>query len=226
MNEQAPVFPYAVLTAHRGLTEIKGLLHLVNTSGGFVGGGYARYCLSPLPKPLAPSDVDIFCKVESVYQYLPEEIVRRGGKVVFTTPNAVTIQPPEAWRSCPKIQIISPTIWLGDAWSVISQFDFTVSSAALTWEDQGIAHKEFEDHEYRQLLVVNKMQCPIGTLKRAMKYSKKGYKLSSTEMLKFYSAWEGLAPEKKEELIQIINVPHQERSPEDRETYRRLVYID
>lgn len=228
MSELAPEnpFPYETLSAHRGLTEIRELLSLVNTGGGFIGGGYARYCLSPLPKPSVPSDVDIFCKEVGAYQYLIDEIVRRGGEVKFRTPNAVTLNPPSYWISCPTIQIISPTLMVGGPWELISKFDFTISIAALTWEGQGIAHLDFEDHEYKQALIVNNIQCPVGTMKRVLKYAKKGYKLSAHELLKFYSFWDGWAPNKKEELAKLINIPAPDRTPQDQEDYRRLMYID
>lgn len=228
MNEQAPLdpYPYAMLQAHRGLTEIKDLLHLVNTSGGFVGGGYARYCLSPLPKPLAPSDVDIFCKEAGAYQYLIDEVVRRGGKIKVQTLNATTIKPPDSWVSCPMIQIISPTVMVGDPWSIISRFDFTIAIAALTWEDQGIAHLEFEDHEYKQVLVVNYIQCPVGNSRRMHKYLKKGYKISVKEMVKFFLDWETKSPERRKQILDLVDMKPEDWTTETRERFRDLIYID
>lgn len=226
VSELAPDLPYSVLTAHRGLTEIKELLYLVNTGGGFVAGGYARYCLSPLTEPVAPRNVDLYCKEAGAYQYLSDEIVRRGGSITFQTSNAISIKPPAKWVACPTIQVINPSVMGGSPADTIAIFDFTIAMAVLTWEDQGIASKEFEEDEAGMQLRVNRIQCPIGTFKRALKYAKKGYKLSSMEMLKFYRAWDGLAPDKKEELVQLIATPHTERTPEDMEAYRRLVYID
>lgn len=226
ISELATDLPYSVLTAHRGLTEIKELLHLVNTGGGFVGGGYARYCLSPLPKPSVPSDVDIFCKELGAYQYFIDEIVRRGGKVKVQTLNATTIKPPESWVSCPMIQIISPNVMVGDPWSIISRFDFTIAIAALTWQDQGIAHLEFEDHEYKQVLVVNYIQCPVGNMRRAMKYIKKGYRLPVKEMVKFYEDWMNKPTETQREIMELMGMAPEQWTEKTRERFRDLIYID
>lgn len=218
--------PYAGLSIKRGFTEIEELFLLVKAYQCFIAGGYARYCLSSIPKPVQPVDVDVFCKVPRAYGEIVDELKRRGAKVEFTTSNATSLKPPESWVACPKIQVINPTVMGGDPWDLLQIFDFTIAQAALVTERAGIAAKEFEEDEAGMQLRVNRIQCPIGTFKRALKYAKKGYKLSSTEMLKFYRAWDGMAPEKKEELVQLIATPHTERAPEEMEAYRRLVYID
>lgn len=226
MNDQASMLPYDILFANRGLTEIETLLHVVGINGGYVAGGYARYCLSPAPKPFQPNDVDVFCKNEGAYQLIVDEIVRRGGAIKFKTDNATTIVPPKEWVACPMIQVINPTVMGGEPWDLISTWDFTVASAALTFGKQGITHLDFVKDELAGRLVINKIQCPIGTMKRVLKYYKKGYKFSSQELLKFYKVWDGLATDRKEELVKVIEIPASNRTEEERETYRRLVYID
>lgn len=226
MNEQAPVQPYKTLFVKRGLTEIKTLLHLVNTTGGFVGGGYARYCLSPLPKPALPSDVDIFCKSAGAYDLIVDEIVRRGGKVKIKTVNATTIVPPSEWIACPMIQVIAPEVMVGDPWSIISRFDFTIAIAALTWGDQGIVHPDFEEHEYNQKLVINYIQCPIGNSRRMHKYLKKGYKVSVKEMVKFFKDWESKSEERRQQILDLVDMDPQDWTEQTRERFRDLIYID
>ena len=223
MNEQAP---YEILFVKRGITEIKDLLILANAYNCFVGGGYARYCLSPLPKPASPSDVDLFCKTEESYGQIIEELKRRGAKVKVQTLNATTIKPPDEWVACPTIQIINPTIMVGDPWSIISRFDFTIAIAALITEHAGIVHKDFEDHEYKQILVVNYIQCPIGNMRRAMKYIKKGYRFPVKEMVKFYEDWMNKSTETQKEIMDLMGLAPEQWTEKTRERFRDLIYID
>lgn len=218
--------PFAILMVQRGITEIKSLLTLVGAYDCFVGGGYARYCLSPLPKPAAPSDVDLFCKTEEAYESIISTLKERGAKVKVQTLNATTIVPPEDWIACPMIQVISPTVKVGDPWSIISTFDFTIAIAALSTEHAGIAHKDFEDHEYKQILVINYIQCPVGNMRRALKYIKKGYRLPVKEMIKFYEDWMNKPTETQKEIMDLMGMAPDQWTEQTRERFRDLIYID
>lgn len=215
-----------VLIVQRGLTEIRGLLTLANAYDCFVGGGYARYCLSPVPKPSPPSDVDLFCKTEGAYEGIIEALKERGAHIKIQTLNATTLTPPEDWIACPTIQIINPTVMVGDPWSIISRFDFTIAIAALLTNMVGIAHKDFEDHEYKQVLVVNYIQCPIGNSRRMHKYLKKGYSISIKEMIKFFLDWEAKSPERKQMILNLVDMKPEDWTDKTRENFRDLIYID
>lgn len=223
MNEQAP---YKVLFIKRGLTEIRKLFLLVEAHGGFIAGGYARYCLSPVPKPVPPSDVDVFCKEEGAHDKLIKALEGFGAKIKIQTVNATTIIPPPDWVACPTIQIINPAVMCGDPWSIISRFDFTIAIAALIGKDQGIVHNNFEEDEYKGALVVNYIQCPVGNLRRAMKYIKRGYKLSVREMIRFYEDWDNKSLERKKEIMDLVGMKPEEWTEQTREKFRDLIYID
>ena len=218
--------PYAELKVHRGLTEIETLFFLVSAMGGYIAGDYARYCLSPLPKPAAPSDVDIFCKTEDAYTKILETLKERGAKVDIETTNAASLKPPANWVSCPKIQLINPTVMVGDPWSVISRFDFTIAIAALTTSGAGIAHKNFEEDEYAMRLKVNYIQCPVGNMRRALKYCNKGYKFPVREMIKFYKDWETKSEERRQQILDLVDMDPKDWTVETRESFRDLIYVD
>lgn len=223
MNEQAP---YKVLFVKRGLTEIRKLLLIVSACDGFVAGGYARYCLSPVPKPVQPGDVDIFCKEEGAYGKIIQALKDQGATVKIQTVNATTMNPPSDWVACPMIQIINPAVMCGDPWSIISRFDFTIAIAALLGNIQGIAHKNFEEDEYAGRLIVNYIQCPIGNSVRLHKYLKKGYKVSIKELVKFFLDWESKSEERRQEILNLVDMDPKDWTEKTRESFRDLIYID
>ncbi len=227
MNEQAPAQPYKILDIQRGISEISKLLIHVEAYNCFVAGGYARYCLSPVQKPLAPNDVDVFCKEAKDYEPLIKSLTERGAEIIVQTQNATTIKSPASWVSCPTIQIISPTVSSGNPWHVISTFfDFTVTMAAIMHSSYGIVHPNFEEDEHKKSLRVVNIICPLGNLKRAAKYIRKGYRLGAQDMIKFYEAWEKTPQVSRDKLKELAGVPPEERTQEQKETYRRLMYVD
>lgn len=218
--------PYAYVPVRRGITEIESLRSLVSVHDGFIAGGYARYCLSPLPKPVIPSDVDVFCRTEDAYMNILNELKRQGAKVKIETVNAATLTPPDKWISCPTIQLINPSVMVGNPWSIISRFDFTVTIAALMGPSHGIAHKEFEADEYAMQLKVNFIQCPVGNMRRAIKYCKKGYKLSVKEMVKFYKDWESKDEGRRQQILSLVDMDPKDWTAETRDNFRDLIYVD
>lgn len=218
--------PYSYVPVRRGITEIETLRSLVSIHDGFIAGGYARYCLSPLPKPVVPSDVDVFCRTKEAYTDILNELKRRGAKVKVETVNAATLTPPDGWISCPTIQLINPSVMVGNPWSIISRFDFTVTIAALMGPDHGIAHKEFEVDEYAMQLKVNYIQCPVGNSRRMHKYLKKGYTISVKEMIKFFIDWETKSPERRKQILDLVDMKPEDWTEKTREDFRDLIYID
>ncbi len=218
--------PFEIVPVVRGLTEIKDLLTIVRMSGGFVAGGYARYCVSPLPRPALPSDVDVFCTASIAYDSIVERLVEAGATIKITTVNATTIIPPKEWVSCPTIQIIKPEVMVGDPWSIISKFDFTIAIAALQGGDFAMVHPSFMVDEHNQRLVVQHIQCPVGQMRRAMKYCKKGYKFPVKQMLKLYDDWDTKTAQRKEDIKKVVNLPEADWTDETRNQFRDMIYVD
>lgn len=216
---------YVTLPIQRGLTEVKVLRQLLTAFNGYIAGGYARYCLSQRDEPFPTKDVDVWFKAKDDADAFVVELERRGATLKRTLPTSFVYEAPPAWKGCPEINVI--TTFIGTVPEVLKDFDFTVTMAFLGDNNEyGGAHKDFLEHDQAGSLVVHNIICPIGNLKRAAKYFAKGYRMSAQEMLKFYAKWDGLEPEKKAELGAIASVPHEDWTEEDRDTYRRLVWLD
>jgi hypothetical protein len=216
---------YVTLPIRRGLPEVKVLRQLLTAHNGYIAGGYARYCLSESSAPPKTKDVDVWFKDQADIQPFREELARRGATLIRKIPTSVTYEPPKDWVGCPEINVI--TAFTGSVYEILKSFDFTVTMAFLgDHNEYGGAHKLFTEHDNAMSLVVNNITCPIGNLKRLLRYANKGYRISAKEMLKYFEAWDNTAPGLKEELEDIVSLPPGEWSQEERDTYWRLVYID
>ena len=75
-----------------------------------------------------------------------------------------------------------------DAISCINEFDFTVTMAAVRNDGMFYYTDEFFEHLAYKVLIINRLNYPLSTMKRVHKYLKKGFRICDGGMLKIAEA--------------------------------------
>lgn len=231
---------YVTLPIMRGFSEIALLWELSQKHNSMICGGYARYCLSQVAKPFHASDADLFPQSEEASAGIVEELKGLGFKVKHENEISVTFSRREdhenpRWRVCPTIQIIKPVIQgaivtVGPVRDVLDNFDFTIVRAAITSPLEGIADADFLEDDSSCKLRLKNIHCPISSLMRCVKYSKKGYWLGVRESVKLFLDWNERGPEYQEKLVDLVmkmKGPNgEEPSKADIEELEKLMNVD
>lgn len=94
----------------------------------------------------------------------------------------------------PTPQIIKPLVQgamvtVGTIEEILNNFDFTIVRAAIISNKEALVDVEFEHDEAIGLLRLKNIHCPISSLLRCCKYSRKGYFLRPFEALKLFADW-------------------------------------
>lgn len=224
----------------RGFTEISLLWELAQKHQSMILGGYARYCLSQQSTPFFASDVDLFPQSDEGSTGLVEELKSIGFKIKHENEISYSFSKREdhdnpRWRVCPNIQVIKPVIegaivTVGLMEDVLDNFDFTITRAGLVSPNTGIADSDFLVDENSHKLILKNIHCPISSLHRCIKYSKKGYFLPLTETVKLFLDWDERSDDYKDKLIEMIGkmkgVDGGEPKKEDVEELEKLMHVD
>lgn len=221
MNQSNSTFIQVPLM--RGFTEIAVLWELMGREQikSMICGGWARYSCSQSPTPIEATDVDLFPQSEGESSKLKAALANVGFKIKHENDVAITYErlkehSDPRWLVCPVIQIIKPVVkgaivTVGAVEEVLNNFDFTVVRAAIISPTHGLIDEDFiEDDKSRKLRLKN-IHCPISSLHRCIKYSKKGYWLSIAETIKLFQDWDSRTPEYRAELTTMIG----KMTPED-----------
>ena len=108
------------------------------------------------------------------------------------------VVPYDKWKDTPAnlVQIIIPRrtsfALTGGANTIeeqLSFLDFTVTRAAVVDRSIVLVDKDFHRDEGQKKIVIKHIVCPLGSVQRLMKYSKKGYKCSMLEIIKLFIEW-------------------------------------
>lgn len=167
-----------------------------------------------------PNDLDLFCNSTQNYNYISNYLKSMSCQVKFDSPFATTF----LTRKSPlsnihhTIQVIKPfaeRAKFDTEQSLISNFDLTVCQIALVnnkiisnqydYPTQIICHKDFGNDYINRNLVITTVNCPIGTLKRILKYKDKGFNIRAREFIKLYYAWDNYTNSRKAEIKDIFN---------------------
>ncbi len=175
---------YIKVPVLRGFTEISTLFTIARECDGFICGGYPRWACSTAPKPIPAGDVDIYTTTEKDFLKLKTSMLlsmptvhskETRFSITLSYPNAVDIK---------KIQLIKPEILLSKPKTIVEildTFDFNLCKASIISSTMAIVHKNFIDDElYQTLRISGEIQNPIMTFYRIMKYSAKGYRVSTS----------------------------------------------
>lgn len=194
----------------RGFLEISRLFMDCEYLGGMICGGYARYCASPLYKPVEASDVDIYCKSEEIFDKFKKHFEQVKLEVRHENEISLTYKRPEKddhlYFYCPPIQLIKPMkegaiVAVGTMEEILSNFDFSVIRAAIISPSEVLADEHFLEDEKKKLLRIKNIHCPISSMLRCMKYSRKGYWMRPIESLKLCLNWEERDQTYKEKIV-------------------------
>lgn len=203
-------------------------------------GGYARFCASQLPHPPIASDVDLFPQSDSNHKALVEELQAIGFSIKHENDISVTFKHLEKhsdvrWTVCPVIQIIKPVVvgaivTVGPVEEILNNFDFTIVRVAITGPTTVLADSDFIADDKGYKLHLKNIHCPVSSLMRCIKYSKKGYWLSLAESVKLFLDWTDRGEEYQDKLLDLIGKMKkpdgEEPNKEDIEELEKLMNID
>ena len=184
----------------RGIFEIDHLFPIVKSHGSFICGGYARYCMSPNQNPALPVDIDIYTPNEKIFEELKFYFIDKERlKVKHENKISITFHRPKEGKYAYHlpIQIIKPikeghivtSFTNGDILQVLRSFDFTVIRCALIDQHIGYTDADFEHDEKEKIIRIKNIHCPVSSTLRCMKYSKRGYYLPPTQVVKLMVDW-------------------------------------
>ena len=201
---------FEVVPLLRGFTEIKKLFSFL-PSGVIICGGYARYCASPRYDPELPSDVDIYCETEDLFNSTKETF-----KILNLTikhENDISVTYHRAFEGVlaytPIIQLIKPVkeakiVAVGKMEDILTNFDFTVVRAGVLNEDSVMVDADFIHDETHKILRLKNIHCPVSSTLRCLKYSKKGYWLKPFEALRLFLDWQNRDDDYRTKLIDFL----------------------
>lgn len=200
----------------RGFSEIENLYRMVTERGGYICGGYARYCASPRPKPISAGDVDIYCKDITVFHAIKREL-DQWLSVQCNTPVGIFYRKAgnnsrrqnfenNSYFSCPQIQLIEPMregrlVSDGTLEEILANFDFSVVRAGFVSPTEILVDVDFIQDELDNKLQIKNIHCPVSSSLRIAKYITKGYKIRPIEVLKLFIDWDNRGPEYRERLV-------------------------
>lgn len=206
---------FVTMKLKRGFTEISDIFDLCQKLNAVICGGYARYCASPKPAAnvMPAGDVDLFPKSEDASKQLLDELKLMGFEVQHENHVSITMKPSEAKKEAlqyiPIPQIIKPVIegkivTLGTAEEILENFDFTVVRAAILSSTEVLVDEQFEEDEKHNKLRLMNIHCPISSLLRCCKYTRKGYFMRPAEALKLFNDWTDRGPDYRLRLLDLF----------------------
>ncbi len=209
--------PFTTVPLLRGFTEIEPLYNLTAQSA-WIAGGYARYCASQNTKVVPAKDCDVFPGNQDSFDAIKYALIEKiGFEKSYENGVSLTLRTPKKkrenmdirWRFCPQIQLIKPivegrVVTSGSIEDILNAFDFTITRAAIISPEEVLVDEDFIKDENNHLLKLKNIHCPISSMLRCMKYSKKGYWMRPSESLKLYLDWENRSPEYKSDMIELF----------------------
>jgi hypothetical protein len=191
MNEHITELP-----TFRGHAVTQPLYRLLN-GRGFIGGSYAGWTVSPYPKQFVPNDIDIFMRSEADALSFREEL--RGEGYWLRQESAIAFTMTHYEKKKKDIQIIKPSPeWSSFPGDVIESFDLDVCRAILIKPRLCLADYNAGSLCGKVLRVNN----PLRTLKRILKYQQRGVGFNDHELLKVFQAWEAASDERKQNWLE------------------------
>lgn len=192
MNEHWMTMP-----VKRGFKEIKPLYDAIRTHG-YIAGSYAAWMAAPERDgdgPMKPGDIDVFAKSEKSALYCMHacqdmlHLLFYYNGITYTSFNHIEGK---------QVQIVRPSPeWKQFPDDIMNSFDMDICRALLVnpntvWADENVGL-------FRgKLLRINN---PARSLKRVLKYHRRGVDFDDWELLKLFRAWDELPGEAKVELI-------------------------
>lgn len=177
----------------RGNRQIAKLLAFLN-GRGYIAGSFAAWACSPFHESWKPNDIDIFAKSDADAANIVEDLNKGNEYWCGDQNDIVTTFHSEKPKGL-NVQIIRPSPeWKTFPDDLINSFDLDVCRAVILSHTEALAD-ENAGYDIGKVLRINS---PLRTLKRIMKYSARGVSFSDHELLKVFRAWDETSTEKKE----------------------------
>lgn len=220
------------IAIRRGFEDIEYLYDNITKLGGYICGGYARYCGSPADSVIRAGDIDIYCKDDKSFEDMKSWLSLEGFSNPYETNVALTYNPlPDNWalwkrRTIQLIKAISTerNIMKGDPEKIISTFDFSIVRCLILDKDHILVDKDFEEDERKRKLRIKHIHCPISQVFRISKYCRKGYHINVTEVLKLFNDWDLRDDEYRNSILTLVK--QKELSQEEIDNLEALLRID
>lgn len=181
----------------RGHRTVRYLLRVLRGTGGFLAGGFPRWCASPRRDPAPPEDADVFCPDEVALARVRCALEAFGHRLVRE--NRVSFVYAGCWRllgrSVPPVNVVKPVdegrvYTRGSMLEVLHNFDFTICKAGIKDERTALVHAAFYADEGARRLRFTRIHTPVTGIVRAIKYSRKGYRISLRELMRVFAFWD------------------------------------
>jgi hypothetical protein len=190
MNEYWQLYP-----VRRGWDSVQPIYDLVGRRG-YIAGSYAAFMAAPNDTPMLPGDVDVFATSADNAEEIVADILDQGMVEIWReNPTCYTLTRSGGLLT---IQIVKPNpawqIWPDD---ILNDFDLDVSRAVLLTPETVLADKNIGSANGKVLRINN----PLRSLKRIVKYAARGVNFTDHELLKLFRAWEQLPGEERQEMI-------------------------
>jgi len=233
-GRQVAATNFITIPVYRGFGEIAAIFDI---AGGdtVICGGYVRYMCSSQARPIKAQDVDLFPKEETAFERVKAVFLELNFTVKHENNVSLTLQNPKElpWKGVPTIQIIKPVkqgaiVTLGTAQEILENFDFTVVRAALITPTEALADEDFIQDEGKRLLKLKNIHCPISSMLRCMKYSRKGYFMRPMEAMKLFVDWDTRTQEYRDSMYAFFlkSATGEKWSKEDIDNLEALLRID
>lgn len=180
----------------RGFEPITDIFDVCASVGGIIAGGYVRWMCSPNVEPALPGDVDVFPRINGIEKALVSALEAKGYQLMTESETGFEL----ARGSEIRVNVIKSNEVLrttGDITHILSGFDFTIIQAALLNMTTALVHPDFLVDEGAMLLRSNHVHNPVATLERALKYARKGYAMSASQVVSILDTWFEFSPERR-----------------------------
>lgn len=184
----------------RGLDTVQPIFDLIQGEG-WIAGSYAAFMAATYDTPILPNDVDVFCKTAQGAENIAAKLRKHMnvGSFGFDENDvAYSLLPGSRSKVQMPVQVVKPNpSWKSFPNDILESFDMDICRAVLISQTRVLADSNVA---YRQgkLLRINN---PMRSLKRVMKYAQRGVTFEDHELLKLFEAWDQFSTERKAEII-------------------------
>lgn len=150
-------------------------IELPIVAGGFIRAYYAGE---------RPSDLDLYFRNEKDLNTVLAELQAKSWAVRFESDRAITLLKDNKMVQLIKFVYAEPAV-------IIENFDFTICCAALTMNKDGngdligdvFLHDDYFEHLAGKLLIFQGSQFPLSSLKRSIKFIRRGYSICDENII-------------------------------------------
>ena len=199
MPEESREF-YEVRHVHQTTQQAEMLIGIIG-SYGYIAGSFATWTMSfSYERVVEPSDIDVFAVSVDAAASLAQKIFATGQYASCSQNDvAYTLEHGAKFPENKSVQIVKPRPeWNCFPQDFLLSFDLDLCSAVILDHEFGMEHINASNLTHGKILRMNN---PLRSLRRVMKYHKRGAEFSDHELLKLFRFWSELPVERQQEMI-------------------------